>query len=106
MWEGPGGEVEDGETFEQAAIREFREELGIAVQLDVLAGEFEEFIDPKGQAWEAKIFTARISDVPVIQEPTKCVGFGWFTKAEVAQLREAGSLVDYIVRDLQTIGWL
>src|ERR1700730_6047609 len=31
-WATPGGGVEDGETFEQAAIREFEEETGIGVQ--------------------------------------------------------------------------
>jgi mutator protein MutT len=37
-WETPGGKVEEEETLEDAAVREMREELGIAVIIDVKLG--------------------------------------------------------------------
>lgn len=101
-WEGPGGALEPGETYEQAAYREIREELGIGIELGPVIGEFETITDSNGDIWEAKIFRAITTETPTIQEPHKCVGYGWFTREEVARV----SLADYAVKDLQLFGWL
>ncbi|HEY1064304.1 MAG TPA: NUDIX hydrolase [Candidatus Saccharimonadales bacterium] len=101
-WEGPGGALDPGETYEEAAHREIMEELGIRIELGEVIGEYDHVTDSNGDAWEAKIFRATTREVPYIQEPEKCVGFGWFTREEVAQL----SLADYAVKDLQKFGWL
>lgn len=101
-WEGPGGALEPGETYEQAAHREIMEELGITIELGEVIAQFSEVTDSNGDRWEAKVFKASTNDTPAIQEPTKCVGFGWFTKSEIATL----SLADYSIKDLQQFGWL
>lgn len=105
-WEGAGGEVEPDETYEQAAEREFLEEMGIPVQLGEVIAEFDEVSDSLGTLWEAKIFSGRITATPTMPDPDKCIGFGWFTRAEVIVLAQNGLLADYSIKDFQKIGWL
>lgn len=101
-WEAPGGAAEAGESYEEAAHREIREELGVNVSLEEVLAEFEEVIDSNDDKWEAVIFKGKISEIPAIQEPDKCVGFGWFTQDEIKKL----SLADYVIKDFERIGWL
>lgn len=101
-WEGPGGMLEPNETYEQAAHREIAEELGIRVMIGEILGEFSHLIDSNGDKWEARIYRGHSNETPKIMEPDKCIGFGWFTRDEVARL----PLADYVVKDMQVMGWL
>jgi 8-oxo-dGTP pyrophosphatase MutT (NUDIX family) len=58
----PGGGVEPGETFEQAAIREASEELGVGVQLGPIALD----VDFGGRQvyFEARIIRGTLSETP------------------------------------------
>jgi 8-oxo-dGTP diphosphatase len=48
-WAIPGGHVESGETVEQAAVREIKEETGLNVRLDGIAGVYSDpNRDPRG----------------------------------------------------------
>jgi len=37
LWEFPGGKIEDGETKEEALIREIKEELNVGIEIDKFA---------------------------------------------------------------------
>ena len=43
QWETPGGKIDAGESFDQALVRETKEETGLTISLDCVAGvsEFE-----------------------------------------------------------------
>lgn len=47
-WEVPGGKAEEGETLEQAAIREAKEEIGCEVETIRKLGKTN-FLSPKGE---------------------------------------------------------
>ena len=101
-WEGPGGALEPGESYEQAAHREILEELGIHIELGEVLGEFFITVDDSGDVWDTKIFSATTKEIPSIQEPTKCVGIGWFGPHDAVKL----DLADYAIKDMQLLGWM
>ena len=58
QWEIPGGKIEPGESAEQAAIREIKEELGVDVKIIKMLGS-KEFTED-GRTWHYTWFEAQI----------------------------------------------
>lgn len=97
-WATPGGGVEDGETFEQAAIREFEEETGIGVQK--IGPEIGRRIFvlqlPSGQHVMAdeRLFLVRTGDTSLsrdgwtAQEADIMTDHKWWSRDELAQTSE------------------
>lgn len=56
-WNGYGGKVEEGESIEEAVVREIQEESGIEVAVDVLEKvAINEFFFPDGKHLEVHTF--------------------------------------------------
>ncbi len=80
-WETPGGNVEFGETLEEAAKREIYEEYGVELDIIEQFPTADHLIPAEKQHWVATTFLARIKpgQVPTIKEPDKCDAIGWFS---------------------------
>jgi 8-oxo-dGTP diphosphatase len=79
-WNLPSGHLEEGETIDEAVIREAREEIGIELTAgDIRFAHLCHFRNPEGQARMGVFFEARTwSGVPINAEPHKCAQIGWF----------------------------
>jgi mutator protein MutT len=74
----PGGEVEPGETQEQAVVREMREELGVRCTplAHVLAHDLPD------APWQLNVWLARIDDAELVPDPREIGEVMWMTPEE------------------------
>ena len=80
LWEFPGGKVEDGESLEDAVVREVREELGVDVEP---AGEIAA-VDHAYSHFSITLHAYRCRYVSGTPRALGCDAFTWATPAELA----------------------
>ncbi len=83
LWEFPGGKIEDGETPEQALVRELAEELGITVSTSALSPLTFATHDMPSRTLILMLYLCR--DWVGTPHPIDAECLGWF---EPAQLRD------------------
>ena len=82
-WCPPGGHMEYGESFEEGAVREAREETGLVIspQDVVLADVTNDFFEESGKHYVTlNMITHCFSGEPKIMEPDKCAEWRWFSE--------------------------
>lgn len=91
--EPPGGKVQEGETLEQAVVREAMEEMGRAVTVGKKVGTYE--TDTPEGGFDVSLFFCDMEGDPVEGlEPGKIGGFEWLTFDELADLAEKNAAGD------------
>ena len=91
-WQTIGGAVDPGESPEQAAIREAREEAGVEVQLlgirAALGGREFEMTYPNGDqvAYVSTVFDARVAGGEPRADGEETSAVGWFDPADLDPL--------------------
>lgn len=78
-WSAPGGRLEHGESFEDCARRELREETGLELGPAVLGPTTNDLFPELREHYVTVLVIARqASGVPDNREPHKCEGWSWF----------------------------
>lgn len=94
LWEFPGGKVEQGETYEEALIREIKEEFNADIQIKQYVGEKTHHYPEKDV--HLSFYTANLLSSKI--ELLEHEAYQWITKEEKQNFKFAGA--DEIVFEL------
>lgn len=77
-WAPPGGHLENGESFEECALREVAEEVGLKINNLRLIGLTNDVFSPDKHYITIAMSADYDSGEPQILEPDKCLSWQWF----------------------------
>ncbi len=101
--EPPGGKRHPDESLEGCLRREVREEVGLEVISQRLLGVYRTG-SPEGEFQVYMYLCEVVAGEPVVREPDKIDGFGWYSYRELEDMRDRGILVPNMcsaLRDLR-----
>ena len=84
----PGGHLEAGESFEEAAIREIKEETGITIhnpRVICITNNLETYLNEGKHYISIALVADGFDGSPVVMEPDKCEGWQWVDPTRLPQ---------------------
>jgi 8-oxo-dGTP diphosphatase len=107
-WDLPGGFIEAGETAEEAARREVREELGIAVRLERVLGAIPDVYGRDRQPTLNLLFVGRMPrEDAAIRAGDDAASYRWFPLDALPRrlaFRNTGRALEMLKRDRRKAG--
>lgn len=101
MWSTPGGEVEFGETVEDAAVREAKEEIGADVEIIKNIGHADQILKNPKLHWHGVYFLCKIKKgIPMVTEQDKAKKIEWFNPKAIPE----NSGIAHVVTPLHMMG--
>lgn len=97
-YEFPGGQVEPGETLEQAALRETKEEAGCEVEIIKYFGYSDMTPDPAGGAiYRGRVFLAKLKsgEAAKLADPAEHEKISWISLAEYREHPLAPNVTEF-----------
>lgn len=89
LWNWPAGKLDPGETLQQAAIREAKEETGLDIQL-IDQRPFYKGQGSKHSNHATHLFRGKVLGGRVVHQPGELLDVQWFSPAEIRQLAQTG----------------
>lgn len=96
MYAFPGGRVEDGESSEQAVLRELLEETCLTGTDAQLYAEYD--LSDEGGSFALSVFKVRVNDVSCASAQDDAEDLNWYKISDTTSLEMPPSMVDCFAR--------
>lgn len=102
-WGAPKGKVEDNETYQEAAVREVQEEVGINLRVQDI--ETSELYTQNNKRKNIHLFVCETNTTKLKVDPREIYSAAWFDVDKLVGVEIAGNQKDAINSAIKGIKW-